>query len=62
MEHSTRPQTATQVHLDCEVCSRTSVVEVPAQRAPLGIVDCPLCGDTYIVSLDAAACMPPRWL
>jgi hypothetical protein len=62
MEHSTCQQAATRVHLDCEVCSRTSVVEIPAQRAPYGIVDCPLCGDTYIVSLDAAPRAPHRWL
>jgi hypothetical protein len=41
------------VHLDCEVCTENSVVLIPRQRAPYGIVDCPRCGVTYLVSLDS---------
>ena len=55
MEPLAHERTATQVRLDCEVCAETSVVEVPPQRAPYGIVDCPRCGGTYLVSLDANA-------
>ena len=41
------------VHLDCEVCTESSVMLIPRQRAPYGIVGCPCCGVTYLVSLDA---------
>jgi hypothetical protein len=41
------------VHLDCEVCTESSVMLIPRQRAPYGIVDCPRCGVTYLVSLDS---------
>ena len=41
------------VHLDCEVCTESSVMLIPRQRAPYGIVGCPCCGVTYLVNLDA---------
>jgi DNA-directed RNA polymerase subunit M/transcription elongation factor TFIIS len=41
------------VHLDCEVCTESSVMLIPRQRASNGIVDCPRCGVTYLVSLDS---------
>jgi hypothetical protein len=62
MEERPRLQTSTEIHLHCEVCSQTSVVWVPMQCAPYRIVDCPRCGDTYIVSLDAAHYAPRRSL
>jgi len=40
------------VHLDCEVCKEKSVAVIPPQHAPFGIVDCPRCGATYLVSLE----------
>lgn len=41
-------------HLDCEVCAENSVIMLDSpQRAPYGIVDCPRCGATYLVSLDS---------
>jgi hypothetical protein len=41
------------VCLDCEVCVEESLLLIPRQRAPYGIVDCPRCGVTYLVSLDS---------
>ena len=57
-----RRQTSTQIHLHCEGCSQTSVVQVPTQLAPYRIVECPMCGDTYIVSLDGTDYAPRRSL
>jgi uncharacterized Zn finger protein len=55
MEPRAQEKIAIQIHLDCEVCAETSVVEVAPRRAPCGIVACPRCGSTYLVSLDAKA-------
>ena len=41
------------VNLDCEACTEKSLMLIPRQRAPYGIVDCPRCGATYLVSLDS---------
>jgi hypothetical protein len=41
------------VYLDCEVCAEKSLMLIPRQRALYGIVDCPRCGVTYLVSLES---------
>ena len=47
------------IHLDCEVCAKQTDVPVPRQRAPYGIVDCPGCGATYMVSLGGKGATLP---
>lgn len=53
MKPTMQAKTTSHVRLDCEVCAESSIIDIPAQRAPYGIVDCPRCGSTYLVSLDA---------
>ena len=53
MKRTTEAREHAVVHLDCEVCAERSVLSVPPQRAPYGIVDCPGCGATYLVDLDS---------
>jgi hypothetical protein len=53
-----RARTAT--HLDCEVCKEKSVMLIPPQRTLYGIVDCPGCGETYLVSLVSREEAGPR--
>ena len=45
-------RTQASVHLGCEVCAEKSVMSIPRQRAPVGIVDCPCCGTAYLVILE----------
>lgn len=53
MKRITEERARAAVHLDCEVCTEKSVMSIPPQRAPYGIIDCPRCGTTYLVSLDS---------
>ena len=53
MKRTTEERARVTIHLDCEVCAEKSALLIPRQRAPYGIVDCPSCGATYLVSLDA---------
>jgi Zn-finger nucleic acid-binding protein len=53
MKRTTEERAHAAAHLDCEVCAESSVLLIPRQRAPYGIVDCPRCGATYLVSLDS---------
>ena len=39
------------VLLGCEVCHEETVLLVPPRRADHGVVDCPHCWTTYVVSL-----------
>ncbi len=39
------------VLLGCEVCHKETVLLVPSGRADHGVVDCPHCRTTYVVSL-----------
>ena len=39
------------VLLGCEVCHEETVLLVPPRRADHGVVDCPHCRTTYVVSL-----------
>jgi hypothetical protein len=52
MQRTPEVEMSAGVHLVCEVCDERSIVVVPPQRAPYGIVDCPRCGSTYLVRLD----------
>jgi uncharacterized Zn finger protein len=52
MNRTTLDDACVAIHLDCEVCSKTTELVVPRQRAPFGLIDCPGCGATYMVSLD----------
>lgn len=53
MKRTMKERAHSVVHLECEVCTESSVMLIPRQRAPYGIVDCPCCGVTYLVSLDS---------
>jgi hypothetical protein len=41
------------VHLICEACAAEAIVALPASRDPFGVVACPSCRATYLVSLGA---------
>jgi uncharacterized Zn finger protein len=61
MKRTTQNDAHIAIRLDCEVCSKTTELVVPRQRAPFGIVDCSGCGETYMVSLDSrnGTALPP---
>ena len=41
------------VRFVCEACAEESLVALPVTRARYGTVDCPICGSTYLLLLDA---------
>ena len=51
MKRSTEERSDALVLLDCEECHEETVLLVPSRRADHGIVDCPHCRTTYVVSL-----------
>jgi hypothetical protein len=51
MKRGTEERSDALVLLDCEVCHEETVLLVPSRRADHGIVDCPHCRTTYVVSL-----------
>lgn len=53
MKRTTQDDAHVAIRLDCEVCSKTTELVVPRQRAPYGLIDCAGCGATYMVSLDS---------
>jgi hypothetical protein len=41
------------IQLVCEICAKEFLVELRAYRALCGVVQCPRCGSTDLVLLDA---------
>jgi len=62
MKRTTPDDALVAIHLDCEVCLKTTELVVPRRRAPYGLIDCAGCGATYMVSLDSRdeAALPPE--
>jgi uncharacterized Zn finger protein len=62
VKQTTQDDARVAIHLDCEVCSKTTELVVPRRRSPYGLIDCSGCGETYMVLLDSRdeTALPPE--